>query len=307
MAKFSGLNTTGILSRVTVAAITAALVATTTSAVAADGPRSAAGSAEVQQSAPAAGAFSAEASSADAPVNALYGVDGSGFMYGYAPNGTGGLDSRQYVGSGWEYTKQITQVDHDADGSADGIWDVTNGSLYYTPYGADPILIGGGWGIYDKVHSTGNLAGAAADDLLARDNAGVLWLYLGYGNGKVTSRIKVGAGWGIYDQIAGNGDLNNDGKADIVARDTSGVLWLYKGTGSYSAPFQPRTKIGAGWGIYNKIVSVGDIDLDGITDLIARDKGGALWLYKGTAVAAAPYKPRVQIGTGGWNTYRLMF
>ncbi|MFJ3586663.1 FG-GAP repeat domain-containing protein [Streptomyces sp. NPDC090127] len=305
MAKTSGLNTTGILSRVTVAAITAALVATTTSAMATEAPKPRSADA-VQQSAPAASAFNTTTSS-DAQVNALYGVDSTGFMYGYAPTGTGGLDTRMFTGSGWEYTKQITQVDRDADGSADGIWAVTNGALEYLEFGQDPWRVGGGWGVYNKVISTGNLGGAAADDLLARDNSGVLYIYLGYGDGKVTSRVKVGAGWNAYTQIAGKGDLNNDGKDDIVARDGSGILWLYKGTGNYKAPFQARTKIGAGWNAFNSLVSVGDIDLDGITDLVARDSAGKLYRYSGSGVASAPFKPKALIGTGGWNAYRLLF
>ncbi|MFD3942651.1 FG-GAP repeat domain-containing protein [Streptomyces sp. NPDC058579] len=305
MANSSGLNTTGILSRVTVAAITAALVATTTSAVAAEAPKPR--SADTAQSAPAASTFNAPAAAAEAPLNALYGVDSTGFMYGYTPNGQGGLDTRLFSGSGWEYTKQITQVDHNADGRSDGVWAVTNGSLEYLQWGEDPARVGGGWGIYNKVISTGNLGGAAADDLLARDNAGKLYIYLGYGNGKVTGRTLVGAGWGSYTQIAGNGDLNNDGKADIVARDGAGILWLYKGTGNYKAPFQTRTKIGAGWNAFNSLVTVGDIDLDGITDMIARDKAGKLYRYSGTGIASAPFKPKAVIGTGGWNTYRLMF
>ncbi|MFG2775333.1 FG-GAP repeat domain-containing protein [Streptomyces sp. NPDC048350] len=302
MANSSGLNTTGILSRVTVAAITAALVATTTSAFAADQPKAA----ERATAAPSASAFNTE-SAADAPINALYGVNSGGDLYAYVPNGEGGLDSRSFNGYGWNYTKHMTQVDHDADGSSDAIWSVTNGNLEHTPWGEDPVTIGGGWGIYNKVTSAGNLAGAGADDLLARDTSGRLYLYLGYGNGKLTSRKLVGSGWGQYNQITGKGDLTGDGKADIVARDGSGNLYLYKGTGSSTAPFAGRVKIGSGWNMFNNLVSVGDIDFDGITDLIARDTAGALYLYKGTGNASGVFKPRVKIGSSGWNTYRLLF
>ncbi|MER7957796.1 VCBS repeat-containing protein [Streptomyces sp. NPDC096030] len=302
MAKTSGLNTTGILSRVTVAAITAALVATTTSAVAADQPQGA----DRAQAAPSASAFNTEAA-ADAPVNALYGVTSGGDLYGYVPNGSGGLDSRMWTGFGWNYAKHMTQADHDGDGSSDGVWTVTNGDLQHLPWGEDPVKIGSGWGIYNKVTSAGNLGGAGADDLLARDTSGKLYLYLGYGNGKLTARKLVGSGWGQYNQITGKGDLTGDGKADIVARDGSGNLYLYKGTGSSTAPFAGRVKIGSGWNMFNYLVSVGDIDFDGITDLIARDSAGALYLYKGTGNAAGVFKPRVKIGTSGWNTYRLMF
>ncbi|MFF5937196.1 FG-GAP repeat domain-containing protein [Streptomyces sp. NPDC012508] len=302
MANSSGLNTTGILSRVTVAAITAALVATTTSAVAADQPTTA----ERAQAAPSASAFNTSAA-ADAPINALYGVNSNGDMYGYPPNGDGGLDSRIYTGYGWNYAKHMTQADQDADGSADGLWAVGNGTLSYTPFGEDSFNVGSGWGIYNKVTSAGNLAGAGADDLLARDTSGKLYLYLGYGNGKLTARKLVGSGWGQYNQITGKGDLTGDGKADIVARDGAGNLYLYKGTGSSTAPFAGRVKIGGGWNLFNNLVSVGDIDFDGITDLIARDNAGALYLYKGTGNAAGAFKPRVKIGTSGWNTYRLLF
>ncbi|MEU6169467.1 FG-GAP repeat domain-containing protein [Streptomyces tanashiensis] len=305
MANSSGLNRTGLLSRVTVAAITAALVGTTTAAVAADAPQERTASA-VQQSAPKASAFAA-ASTSDAPVNALYGVDSRGDMYGYPPNGNGGLDARLYSGYGWSNAKFITQVDQNNDGNSDGIWDVTAGRLSYMPFDGDSYTVGNGWSIYNKVLSAGQLGGGTADDLLARDSYGTLWLYLGYGNGKVTTRYKVGGGWGAYNQIAGKGDLNGDGKDDIVARDGSGTLWLYRGTGNYKAPFAARTKIGGGWQVYNNIVSVGDIDIDGITDVIARDGAGALYLYKGTANGNVPFKPRVKIGTNGWNTYRIMF
>ncbi|MFQ6142344.1 FG-GAP repeat domain-containing protein [Streptomyces seoulensis] len=310
MVKGSGLNTRRTVTRVAAAALTAALVATGTSAAfAADASGSRPAAKVAVDAKPAAGSkFGVRAQPGDAPVNALYGVDGKGDLYGYPPTGEGGLDSRIWSGDNWQNTSFVTQVDQNSDGSSDGIWDVTGGKLYYTPWGATTnTVVGSGWNIYNRVFSAGNLGGAGADDLLARDGSGVLWLYLGYGNGKLTTRYKVGSGWNAYTEITGKGDLSGDGKDDIVARDSSGVLWLYKGTGNYKAPFASRVKIGSGWNTYNKLVSVGDIDIDGITDLVARDKSGALYLYKGTGNAAAPYASRVKIGAGGWNTYRLLF
>ncbi|MBY8876968.1 VCBS repeat-containing protein [Streptomyces sp. PLK6-54] len=167
-------------------------------------------------------------------------------------------------------------------------------------------VIGSGWQVYNSFVTPGNIGGAAYPDLLARDTGGTLWVYLSYSNGRFTARTKVGAGWQIYNQIAGRGDLNGDGKADIVARDGSGVLWLYKGTGDYHKPFLARTRIGAGWNIYNKILGLGDSNGDGRNDLIARDGSGNLYLYPGTGNAAAPFGPRQKIGTS-WNTYNYLF
>ena len=301
MAKTTGRHYTRIAARAAAAALTAALVATGTSAVAADAPQPSLGAAANQ---PAA----ATSAAAVTPSFALYGVNSAGTAYSYAPNGSGGLTARANSGSGWVGVTAMMQVDNQSDGESDGLWfREDNGDMGYLKFDSDSIKIGSGWNIYNKMISPGQLGGAAAGDLLARATNGDLYLYLGYGTGKVTGRIKVGYGWDIYTEIAGNGDLSGDGKNDVVARDKAGVLWLYKGTGDQKAPFAKRTKIGSGWNTYNKLVSTGDVDLDGKADLIARNSLGELYLYKGTGNAAAPYKAKVKIGTSGWNTYKFLF
>ncbi|WP_374322747.1 FG-GAP repeat domain-containing protein [Streptomyces sp. AP-93] len=131
----------------------------------------------------------------------------------------------------------------------------------------------------------------------------MLWEYLAYPDGSLTARVRLGAGWGQYSQIAGQGDLTGDGKADIVARDTSGVLWLYVGTGNHSVPFAPRTKVGAGWNIYDRLVSVGDLDADGRTDLVARKPGSRSTTSCRGAMSAAPYVGRCR-PPPPWNVAR---
>nr|WP_223182972.1 MULTISPECIES: VCBS repeat-containing protein [unclassified Streptomyces] len=299
------MNRAGFASRVTVAAVTAALVATGTSAaVAAETPGA---SAKSVDTAPRASTFAANTAAAVTPINALYGVNNSGDIYGYAPTDNGGLSAAEKTGYGFQYKKYVTQTDVNSDGESDGVWFVENNRLYYGAWSQNSRDLGGGWGVYNRVFSPANAGGAASDDLLARDASGVLWLYLGKGDGTLAPRVRVGGGWGGYNQITGKGDLTGDGKADIVARDGSGVLWLYKGTGNYKAPYSGRTKIGGGWNAYNYLLSVGDLNYDGHADLVARDGAGALWLYKGTGNASAPYQAKVKIGTGGWNGFRLMF
>ncbi|MBD0741739.1 VCBS repeat-containing protein [Streptomyces sp. CBMA152] len=312
MAKISGRKRGRIASRLAAAAVTAALVGTGASAFAADNPTAKPFKAPTAKPAKGLkGAANTPASApGDAPVFGLYGIDKSNTAWFYNPDGNGGLESRVSFpyNTNWNL-KWVGQVDNDADNLADGIWQADyNGNLSYAAAdGSDPWKVGGGWNIYNTLLSPGNLGGAGAGDLLGRDSSGTLYLYLGYGNGKMTSRYTVGGGWGQYTALAGNGDLTGDGKADIVARGADGTLWLYEGTGNYKAPFKPRTKIGGGWNMYNAIFAPGDIDMDGKADLIARDNAGALWLYKGTGNAAAPFQSRVKIGSGGWNTYRLFF
>ncbi|MFJ1901526.1 MULTISPECIES: FG-GAP repeat domain-containing protein [unclassified Streptomyces] len=306
MAETAGRIHRRTAARAAAAALTAGLVATGTSAVAADSPLPSAAAAEPAQ-APAAVAPAA----AVTPRFALYGANSAGTLYAYTGNGKGGLTARADKGSGWTGVSAILQADNDhkADGYSDGLWfRETNGNVGYLKFeGEKPVKVGSGWNIYNKLVSPGNIGGAAAGDLLARDAKGDLYLYLGYGNGKVTKRIKAGSGWNIYSEIAGNGDLTGDGRNDVVARDKSGVLWLYKGTGSQKAPFAGRTRIGTGWNQYNRLVSTGDISGDGRTDLLARNAKGELYLYEGTGEAASPYRAKVKVGTGGWNGYTFLF
>ncbi|WP_329284111.1 VCBS repeat-containing protein [Streptomyces sp. NBC_00691] len=307
MAHSSGLNRSGLLSRVTVAAITAALVGTSTAAVAADAPQPSVSAPERTSNATAFAATAATAAAA-APVNYLNGVNSAGVIWRYEPVGGGAIQRlADSSGTGWNYHKHFTQADLDGNGSSNGLYAVRDGSLHYTPFGGSPRNIGAGWGIYNEIISASNTGGAVADDLLARDSSGVLWHYLGLGNGALSQRTRIGSGWNAYTQIAGKGDVSGDGRPDIVARDGSGVLWLYKGTGNYRTPFTSRTRIGSGWNAYNAIVSSGDLDFDGKADLVARDASGALWLYKGRGSATTPYSGRVKIGTSGWNGFREMF
>ncbi|MFF6888832.1 FG-GAP-like repeat-containing protein [Streptomyces sp. NPDC012421] len=108
--------------------------------------------------------------------------------------------------------------------------------------------IGGGWGIYNQLTATGNLAGGPAGDLVARDRAGVLWLYLGKGDGTFAARTRISGGWNTYDEIIGIGigigDVDADGRSDLLASNgrmtDDTVLHLYRGTGQWKAPLAPR-------------------------------------------------------------------
>ncbi|MFJ5828873.1 FG-GAP repeat domain-containing protein [Streptomyces sp. NPDC093089] len=162
-----------------------------------------------------------------------------------------------------------------------------------------PVVVGTGWQIYDRIESVGNVAGTSAPDVLAREKNGNLWLYQGKGDGGFAPRAKIGTGWQVYSHIVGGSDLTNDGKSDILATDTTGGLWLYPGTGNVNTPLGARKKIGTGWGIYNHIGATGNIGGTAAGDLIATDTTGALWLYPGKGDGT--FAPRAKIGTG-WQS-----
>ncbi|GHC53824.1 FG-GAP repeat domain-containing protein [Streptomyces cinnamoneus] len=310
MAPFPGRTRGRALSRLVTAATAAALVGTTATTAAADGPAPA--TADVSVVPPAAPPAAAASSRAASPVFPLMAVGGTS-LYQYWPDGHGGFADRKVASDKWRGITATVQVDHDRNGLPDGhYYRTADGTLRYTHAGTTPDApvvrdrIGGGWNIYDLIASPGNLGGAGQADLLARDTSGVLWIYLAREDGTLSDRYRVGRGWDVYTDIAGRGDLNGDGKPDIVAKDKSGVLWFYKGTGDHKDPFESRVKVGPGWDAYNVLTSSGDVNIDGRSDLLARDKSGVLWLYKGNGNATDPFENRVRIG-GGWGQYTSMF
>ncbi|MFB7591964.1 FG-GAP repeat domain-containing protein [Streptomyces sp. NPDC056169] len=171
------------------------------------------------------------------------------------PNTGHSLAKPVRIGGGWNtYDKLAAGSDLTGDGRPDLIATDKAGVLWlYKATGsvAKPFAprarIGGGWNTYNLLTATGNIGGAKAGDLLARDKAGVLWLHLGKGDGTFAPRTKVGGGWNAYQQIIGIGDADHDGHPDLIAEDGwDGVSWVtfYKGTGDWKAPLGPRQSPG---------------------------------------------------------------
>ncbi|MFE5944606.1 hypothetical protein, partial [Streptomyces sp. NPDC056480] len=188
-------------------------------------------------------------------------------------------------------------IARDANGYLDQIstrWDDATGRLVPLVNNTSGLR---GWNVYDRVEAAGDVAGSNAADVVARDKDGVLWLHRGTGSASrigFESRVRVGGGWNTYAQFTGGSDLTGDGRADLVAQDNRGDLYLYEATGSVSAPYEPRKKIGHGWGIYNQITAAGQLGGNPTGDLIARDKDGVLWLYLGKGDGT--FAPRTRIG-----------
>lgn len=82
-------------------------------------------------------------------------------------------------------------------------------------------------------------------------------------------------------------DFDGDAKPDVITRKPNGTLTLFRG--DIYGQFKSATKdIGWGWAGFTALMSPGDFDGDGAMDVMARDKSGQLWLYRGN-------------GSGGWR------
>ena len=96
-------------------------------------------------------------------------------------------------------------------------------------------------------------------------------------------------------------DFNGDWKNDLLARWTStGTLRLYAGNGT--GGIGTGVLLGAGWGAFASLETVGDFDGDGAADVLARETStGYLWLYRGNGKGGWAL-PRVRVGTG-WGIF----
>ncbi|MGW3521299.1 FG-GAP repeat domain-containing protein [Streptomyces hydrogenans] len=184
---------------------------------------------------------------AGSEVGDLVARDKDGVLWLYQGNGTGNFAARARVGGGWQvYDTVAGGSDLTGDGRADLLATDRSGVLWLyrsTGSATKPFeprkKIGGGWQVYNKLAATGNIGGAVGGDLVARDKDGVLWLYLGKGDGTFAPRTKIGGGWNTYTHLVGVGDADGDGRNDLIGLNSSGT-WFYKGTGNWRAPFAPR-------------------------------------------------------------------
>ncbi|GAA3071819.1 hypothetical protein GCM10017562_44030 [Streptomyces roseofulvus] len=198
--------------------------------------------------------------------------------------------------------------------STSGFWTSASAGPYTwqitaTPLnGIGPALKASGSFTVTRKTGTHDYDSDGSPDILARDTSGNLFLQdvhhrADWQETYQNPESPVGGGWQVYDRIEAAGNLAGGLAPDLVTRDRDGVLWLYQGTGNGTAPFTARTRIGGGWNTYVHLTGGSDLTGDGRPDLVATDRSGRLWMYRGTGSATAPLAARRLIGSGGWQGY----
>ncbi len=230
----------------------------------------------------------------------------NGTMYLYSGTGRGTLKSRRKVASGWTGMRTFfSPGDFTGDGRRDVIAVGRWGHLLLrtgtaTGTFSAPKTIARGWHRYAEVFSPGDFTGDGEPDLLARDRSGQLWLQRGNGHGGLAgSRTRIGTGWKRYDTVFSAGDVTGDHRADLLARTPAGVLYRYRGngTGGFTGG---RVRLSSGWKRYTLLFGTGDLTGDGKRDLVARQRGGTLYLRAGNGHGGF-HAPR-RVGPG-WQIY----
>lgn len=220
--------------------------------------------------------------------------DKAGQLLLYRGNGKGGwLSPGTAIGKGWQgFSAIVSNGDHSGDLRRDVMARGHAGQMYlYRANGTGGWSSGGGEPHnylvvpgYTVVSGLGDFDGDRLTDIVARDTAGRLFLYRGYGG--YVKRTQIGSGWQGFTSIFSPGDFDGDGASDIMARAADGRLLLYRGNGrgGWAAA---GTVVGRGWAAFTALTGIGDFDGDGRRDVLARHSDGRLLLYRGN-------------GAGGW-------
>jgi uncharacterized protein YkwD len=158
-----------------------------------------------------------------------------------------------------------------------------------------------GWGWQNlKVVTPGDWNGDGFNDVIAVDTAGKVWLYPRDSANRWGARKQIASGWQGYSRVVAVGDITKDGKPDILVVDGQGRLFRYQGDGKGGwRNSGARTQIGGGWSSF-QLLAAGDMNRDGIGDIMSVNRDGKLFWYPSTGYGfGAPQ----QIGAG-WNAFR---
>ncbi|WP_329287286.1 FG-GAP repeat domain-containing protein [Streptomyces sp. NBC_00691] len=230
----------------------------------------------------------------------LYARDTAGTLWFYA--GTGDKSrpfaTRVSAGTGWNIYNTIVPVgDDNGDGSGELLARDAKGTFWYYTGKGDGTLaprtqassVGGWEGVPQFGGASNNPVAGTREGLFARDAAGTMFWYNNRTNGLLSARGQYGdtGGWrgADYTHLS---SLDPDNSSDLAQLFDNGL-------------YIDGVFIGSGWGVYNALVGPGDLSGDGKGDLLARDRSGNLYLYKGNGQSTG-FAGRVKVGSG-WGSF----
>ncbi|MBM2617916.1 VCBS repeat-containing protein [Actinoplanes sp. LDG1-06] len=109
---------------------------------------------------------------------------------------------------------------------------------------------------------------------------------------------------GALNGLVPFGDINQDHRNDLLVRRSDGSLRAY--LGGDQAPFGSNSSvlIPGNWNVYDALVHTGDLNGDGRSDLVARDRdSGALFLFTGNGTGGFNASVKIEGGYKGYSRF----
>ncbi|MBY8877550.1 FG-GAP repeat domain-containing protein [Actinacidiphila acidipaludis] len=224
-----------------------------------------------------------------------------GDLWMYKLDGTAAnpLAARVKIGTGWNVYNQIIGWGDDGGSIGQILGRTANGDLWW--YNGDGsgkgtltkrVRMGGGWSS-NVISGQGHTQVWGKADLFGLTSGGSLYYYSSYNTGVLSKRYLVGnAGAWKGSNLTTTVSLSDEGEQPL--------LEIYNGT-LYNDTLGFENVSSSGWGGYNKVFGPGDLNGDGHSDLLARDKSGVLWDLTGKGDGSFYGRAKVGAGWGGYN------
>ncbi len=242
-------------------------------------------------------------SDGDGHIDLVTVVASTGVQRFYPGLGNGRFGSPRQIGTGWQATIDLVGMrDLDGDGHLDLVAREARTGRMRTYFGTGTgdfgsrLTWGAGW-----QHATALTGGVDVDGDGHTDVVAVIGGQL---------RVYAGTGQREYSAVGTTpvdltgaispfvlGDLDHDGTSEVLARTSAGTLMLWDDAGQAGAAAAPRKIGGSGWDTMNLVAPAGDMTMDGVPDLLARQAStGDLYLYPMTSTGG--FTNRVLLATG---------